>query len=286
MTIASLMIAGCCYIIAACHKPDIPRKKQCQITRIEDIYTPNPNPASTIGYLTDYAYTKKRLLDSLSVRPALTAGTPVNVKISYNSTGNPVDIKDNANRVHKLIYENGRVVRVDMLGTDNLFHPKYTFVYDSLGRIIDRMQGSIVIRWEYQGDSKNFIRRLHMADMNQDGKPEVFMSVEYQYDDKVNPMTTWPNTTLVPFYFEVVENSAHEFEPIPENNWVYQRVRSLLHASLLTFREYYYSYQYDDVYPVKYDLVLATHNPFLNRVDTTRGSTTFTYECKNNHVNF
>ena len=48
--------------------------------------------------------------------------------------------------------------------------------------------------------------------------------------------------------------------------------------------EYIYTYQYDDVYPIKYELMLLTRNPFqFGRVDTTYGTTRFTYDCANNN---
>ena len=273
ITIALLLAAGCCYIIVACHKPDIPRKKQCQIKLIEGVY--HNSPFLTTGFITNHAYTNKRLLDSITFMPNFTAVTPVNVKISYNNKGIPVEIRDNANNIYKLIYQNGRVVRVDKLGTDNLFHTLSTFVYDSLGRIIESLQGvASATRWEYQGNSKNYIRKLIMFDLSPQPGLEIFTEYKYQYDDKVNPMNTWPNTTLVPFYFELVENSNHRLEPIPENNWVYQSVSPTQRGFPLLAREHFYTYEYDDVYPVKYDLMLISHNPFIGRRDTTRGTTT------------
>jgi YD repeat-containing protein len=278
-----LMTAGFSALIVSCHKPDIPCKKYCQIKIIEDIY--NPSPFSSTGRITNYAYNNRRWLDSLTVLPAVGVGTPVNVKINYNNQGNPVGTRTNGNQVHKLIYQNGRVIRVDLLGADNLFHPKYTFLYDIQGRIIERQgqPGSGVLRWEYVGNSKNFVRKLNMQFIRPGEPLEIYMKHEYQYDNKVNPMTTWPNTTLIPFYFEVVENSDHEFEPIPENNCVYQDVTANFRGAQERLHEYIYTYQYDDVYPIKYELMLLTRNPFLfGRVDTTYGTTRFTYDCTNN----
>jgi YD repeat-containing protein len=285
ITIAWLLVAGCSYLISSCHKPDIPCKKFCQIKSIEDIY--KPNPFTTTGSLTNYAYTHKRLLDSLTIKPLFTAETPFHARIQYNNQGRPLGSTDNLNRTYKFIYQNGRVVRIDLLGADNLFHPKYTFVYDSQGRIIERQDSDgSALRWEYAGTSTNFIRKLNMQVLRPGGGLEIFMKHEYQYDNKVNPMTTWPNTTLVPFYFEVVENSSHQYEPIPKNNWVHQNVTSNFRGAQVLFREYHYTYQYDDVYPVKYDLLLLTHNPFIGSVDTTSGTTRFTYNCVGDNANF
>ena len=285
ITIALLLAAGCCYIIAACHKLDIPRKKHCQIRHIEG--TTTNNPFITRSYITDYAYNNKRLLDSVTFMPNFAAVTPVNVKISYNKKGIPVEIRYNANDIYKLIYQNGRVLRVDKLGTDNLFHAAFMILYDSLGRIIEQSNGpSSATRWEYEGNSRNYIRKLILFDFSTQPGLELFMRFDYQYDDKVNPMATWPNITLIPFYFELVENSTHRLEPIPENNWVHQRVFAPLRGFPLLFREYFYTYQYDDEFPVKFDFISVNHSPSGAALDTTRGTTTFLYDCADNRANF
>jgi len=285
ITIALLVVAGFCYIISACQKPDVPRKKHCQIRHIEGIY--HNSPVTTTSFITDYTYTNKRLLDSVNFMPNVSGVSPVNVKISYNNKGIPVEIRDNANNVFKLIYQNGRVTRIDKLGTDNQFDTAFTLLYDSLGRIIEVASSAPIsaTRFEYQGNSKNYIRKLILFDLSTLPGLELFLKFEYQYDDKVNPMTTWPNTTLVPFYFELVENRNHQFEPIPQNNWVYQAVFAPLRGFPLLFREYFYTYQYDDVFPVKYDFTTKSYNPNGGVIATTNGTTTFAYDCAGN-VNF
>jgi hypothetical protein len=288
----ALLAAVCCYVIVSCHKPDLPGKKRCQIKTIEDLY--NPSPVTTTGAITNYAYTRgKRLLDSIRMTPVSPTGTPVNVAISYNHQGKPIGTTDNimGSRTHKLIYESGRLTRIEMLGADNMFHPKYTFIYDSLGRIIERQQGTTsALRFEYADASRNYIRKLNMQVLRPGPFPvlEIFMKHEYTYDDKVNPMTTWPNTTVVPFYFEVVQNSNREFEPIPENNWTYQNVTANFRGSQQLAFEYFYTYQYDDVFPVKYDLRLLTYNPFIGPgpISTTTGTTRFIYDCHGSQINY
>lgn len=282
-TIALLLAAGCSYLISACHKPDLPCKKYCQIKSIEDVY--HPNPFTTTDRITRYAYTRTRLLDSLTIRPITGSEAPINVKITYNNQGKPVGMVSQGS-TYKLVYQNGRVIRVDRLGTDNLYHPQYTFVYDTQGRIIERQGEFSALRFEYEGTSKNFKRKLQMEHLRPGEPLEVFMAADYEYDDKVNPMTTWPNTTLVPFYLDIVSGGGRQFEPIPENNWTRQNVTANFRGALLPFREYLYTYQYDDVYPVKYDLLLLTRNPFISIVDTTRGTTRFTYDCAGSNANF
>ena len=284
IAIALLMVAGSCYIFSACQKPDVPRKKHCQIRHIEGIY--HNGPVITTSFITDYTYTNKRLLDSVNFMPNFSGGSPLNMKISYNNKGMPVEIRDNQNNVYKLIYQNGRVTRVDKLGTDNLFDTAFTLIYDSLGRIIEQSSGPFsATRWEYQANSRNYIRKLILFDLSSLPGLELYLKFEYQYDEKVNPMTTWPNTSLIPFYFELVENRTYRLEPIPENNWVYQAVFAPLRGFPLLFREYFYTYQYDDVFPVKNDFTTRSYT--LDGVPgvITNGTTTFAYDCAGN-VNF
>lgn len=283
ITIALLWMAVCSYLFVSCHKPDIPCKKYCQIKSIQDTY--HPNPFSTTDRITRYAYNNYHLLDSLTVRPVTGSEAPVNIKITYNNQGKPVGLRDNQNRNYKFIYQSGRIVRIDLLGADNQYHLLYTFIYDAQGRIIERQAASSALRWEYEGTSVNPKRKLDMQFMRPGEPMEVYMAFEYEYDNKVNPMTTWPNMKLVPFYLDIVAQVGYQFEPIPQNNWTRQNVLLPLRGILLPFREYLYTYQYDDVYPVKYDLLLLTRNPFISNVDTTRGTTIFTYNCVDNNTN-
>lgn len=280
ITIVCLLAAAS--IISACHKPDLPCKKYCQIKSIEDIY--HPNPFTTTDRVTRYAYNRQRLLDSLTVRAITGSEAPLNVKVTYNNQGKPVGLVG-PNGTYKLIYQNGRVIRVDQLGTNGQYQSLYTFVYDTQGRIIERQAASDALRFEYEGTSKNFKRKLDMQFLRPGEPMEIFMAYEYNYDDKVNPMLTWPNTTLLPFYFDIVAGSGRQFEPIPQNNWTRQNVTANFRGAQLPFREYLYTYQYDDVYPIKYDLLLLTRNPFISIVDTTRGTTRFIYDCRGSDSN-
>ncbi|WP_127126241.1 hypothetical protein [Pseudoflavitalea rhizosphaerae] len=271
--------------ISACHKIDLPHKKRCQISSIEDIY--HPSPITTTDRITRYAYNKQRLLDSLTVQTSTGTQPPLNVRVTYNNQGKPVGLTGPAG-TYKLIYQNGHVSRVDQLDNNGQYQPLYTFVYDTQGRITERQAATSALRLEYEGTSKNFKRRLDLQITRPGGPLELFMAYEYSYDDKANPMLTWPNTSLLPFYFDIVAGTGRQFEPIPENNWTRQNVTSSFRGAQLQFREYLYTYQYDDVYPVKYDLLLLTSNPFISRVDTTRGVTRFFYNCegRNNHSKF
>ncbi len=280
ITIVCLLAAAS--IISACHKPDLPCKKYCQIKSIEDIY--HPNPFTTTDRVTRYAYNRQRLLDSLTVRAITGSEAPLSVRVTYSNQGKPVGLVGPGG-TYKLIYQNGRVIRVDQLGTNGQYQSLYTFVYDTQGRIIERQAASSALRFEYEGTSKNFKRRLDMQFLRPGEPMEIFMAYEYNYDDKVNPMLTWPNTTLLPFYFDIVAGSGRQFEPIPENNWTRQNVTANFRGAQLPFREYLYTYQYDDVYPVKYDLLLLTRNPFISIVDTTRGTTRFIYDCQGSDSN-
>ncbi|MGN6418334.1 MAG: hypothetical protein ACTHMC_12630 [Pseudobacter sp.] len=282
ITIVCLLAAG---IFSACHKHDYPGKKKCQITRIEDVYHPNPN--TTNDRVTQYSYNQQRLLDSLSVKPITGAQPPLSVRITYNNQQKAEGLLGPTG-TYKLIYQNGRVTSVEQLGFDGTYQLLCTFVYDAQGRITERTAANSALRYEYSDNTKNYTRGLDLQITRPGGPLETFMAYEYAYDNKVNPMLTWPNTTLLPFYFDIVAGSGRQFEPIPDNNWTRQNVRSNFRGALLQFREYLYTYQYDDVYPVKYDLLLLTSNPFTSIVDTTRGTTRYYYECdrKNGHSKY
>lgn len=271
--------------IFSCHKPDWPRNKNCQIKSIEDIYY--PSPISTTDRITRYVYNKQRLLDSLTVQPINGSQPPLSVRITYNGQGKPIGVTG-PNGTYKFIYQNGRVIRIDQLDNNGQYQLLYTFVYDTQGRIIERQAANSALRFEYAGTSKNFIRRLDLQITRPGGSLEVFMSYDYNYDDKVNPMLTWPNTALLPFYFDLVAGTGRQFEPIPDNNWTRQNVKASLRGVLWQLREYLYTYQYDDVYPTRYDLVLLTSNPFISGVVTTRGTTRYFYNCEryNSHSKF
>jgi hypothetical protein len=270
--LVTLWVITCC-LLFSCHKPDFPGAiKGCQLIKIESRI-----PAIGNGYTYLCTYNNQRLLDTLKWGPDFLPFKPMVLDIQYNAQSLPVMMKD-AFTNSKLIYQNGRIIRIDQLGTDNLYHVKYTFSSDAHGRIIERISSEDTVRWEYpQGNSRNFIRRIY----KQVGKSyEWGLLDEYLYDHKVNPRATWPNMLLNPFSFEIYEFVSSSFEPIPENNWTYQKsIGRNGDGSVFNYQELFHSYEYDNVYPVLDHIRQVQHTP-LNGDRETLSEIRYTYECK------
>ncbi|NII28200.1 hypothetical protein HB364_24165 [Pseudoflavitalea sp. X16] len=264
-----LLLAAWLCITAACHKPDFPYKKLCQIATVID-------SVENYGVEYRYRYTQKRLLDSLYARPMFNPNPIVIMKMEYDNLHRPVIVRDSQYGPFKYVYQAGRIIRVDEF-RNNQFQTLYTYVLDGRGRVIERTGASQVLRWEYDGPSTNFKRRLYF-DLTDLINPALIY--EYQYDHKVNPLSTWPNTTLNPFYFPITD-IHQQFEPIPQNNFVYEGVQGRNgDGTWFKFRESLYTYQYDDVYPVKRTARFLRHTPNDPTVHETAGVSYYYYECK------
>jgi len=284
LTSALLFIAAFCYAVSSCHKPDFPHKKDCQLKSIEQNFNYLNGPAIA-GQTFTYSYTSKRLLDSITgiITPA---GTPfIGIKVGYNNQGLPISGGTN----QKLVYENGHVVRIETLGADNLYHTLYTYTYDTQGRVTERV-GNGTVRWEYGDNTRNFIRKLEIYGVIPGtGQPEISVRHQYQYDTKLNPWNTWPNTTLNPYDRDPTRQNGIDidnYEPIPENNITFHAVDNSFRGALLRADEYYYTYEYDDVYPVKRTMLQRVFRIFLNSVDTIQGTAHYTYDCNGKGKNF
>lgn len=277
ITIALLLVAVCYTLVSSCHKHDYPHKKDCQLKSV-DIDMSWVNGPHIGGQILAYSYNSKRLLDSITGILTPSQSQFAGIKVGSNSQGQPVS-STGYRTPRKLVYENGRVVRVDALGTDNLYHTLYTFTYDAQGRVIERV-GEGTLRWEYEGASTNFVRKFEIYGVIPGtGQPEVSARHQYQYDTKLNPWNTWPNTKLVPFNQDIALNDIDEYEPIPENNITVHITDHSFRGFLRRSHEVYFTYQYDDVYPVKADMRHKIFNIFTNSVDSTKGVVLYTYDC-------
>jgi len=103
-TIILLLATVCSCILLSCHKIKPPHKKTCQIKTIRYNYLGNQTTLT-------YSYDNKRLLTSIM-------GNGATINITYNNMGKPITGNSFQNVPYKLIYENGRVVRIDYLGAD------------------------------------------------------------------------------------------------------------------------------------------------------------------------
>jgi hypothetical protein len=258
-----LATAGSC-INLSCHKIKPPHKKTCQIKTIQYNYRGNQTTLT-------YSYDAKRLLTSI-------AGNGSVINITYNNMGKPITGNN-----YKLIYENGRVARIDYLGADNLYHLKYTYIYDSLGRIRERIADELAdfnLSFEYEGTSPNYKRLTQLLRNSQGFPPERWAVHTYEYDDKINPWSTWQNTTLNPFYFDLVTNTNWEYIPIPQNNVIHYTIDHSFRGSPQRSDEFFYTYEYDGDYPVTQDFLRLVSNIFIpGFVDSTRGVNYYTYDC-------
>jgi hypothetical protein len=242
MNLLLLLLAGWVSMTISCHKPDFPHNKLCQLTMLID-------STNIYGREYRYLYNQHRLLDSLVARATFNPIPAVTLKMGYDNQKRPLTFRDNYNNMHKYVYQAGRIIRVDGLGTDNQYHTLYTYTYDNRGRVVSRISGSEVLRWEYDGPSNNFKRRLSFPPSDLTTPTLIY---EYTYDNKLNPWNTWPNTTLFPFYFPLLEINTVQYEPITQNNVVRETVKGNVgDGTYFMFRESIFAYQYDDIYPVK-----------------------------------
>jgi YD repeat-containing protein len=266
VTIALLLATVFSCVQISCNKVPFPHKKTCQIKSIQYNYRGNHTEL-------DYSYNNKRLLTSI-------AGVRNITTVTYDNQGRYAGGTNFNNTNYKLIYENGRVTRIDYLGTDNLYHTQFTFVYDSLSRIIERVSadGSTLI-WQYEGTSPNFTRMFELYLMRAGEPPELFAMHTYEYDDKTNPWSTWPGISLNPYYFELIRGHTWQYMPIPKNNFTKYTLYYTLRGIPLKSDEFFYTYQYDNEYPVQQDFIRVVHNPFTGSEDSTRGVNYYTYEC-------
>lgn len=265
ITIVCLLAAA--GIISACQKPDLPHKK-CQLITFID-------SSATFGRVYHHMYNNERLMDSFTLGSTFSPAIFLRIGLDYNNQRRPILAIINNLNYYRYIYEQGRVVRIEEGGPDGQYHPWMNFVYDSRGRIIERTGAIEALRWEYIGNTNNFKRRI-VFDPNNPSAPGLVY--EYTYDNKVNPFTTWPNMTLHPF-FQPNDDIYQVFEPIPDNNITYQGVTGLSDGSPFTFRETFYTYTYDQEYPVHRSVRYLDHVPFPGQTQETKGSGHYTYQC-------
>jgi hypothetical protein len=271
--IALVLATICGYINVSCHKIPFPHKKTCQVKSIQYNYQ---NKQTHLLY----SYNNKRLLTSIAGHSSIDPVVPAITNITYDNHGKPIGGKNFNNTTYKLIYENDRVARIDYLGADNLYHLQFTFVYDSLDRITERIAANgSKLRWEYEGTSHNFTRMFELYFLRPGRPLELFAMHTYEYDDKVNPWSTWQNISLNPYYFELIRGGIWEHMPIPENNITLYTFYLTLRGLPLKSDEFFYTYQYDGDYPVTQDFLRVVHDPFNGHVDSTRGINYYSYDC-------
>jgi hypothetical protein len=269
-----LLLVGACLLVNSCSKNDLPHKKLCQLTGMESFYTQRD-----YGRIFTYGYNNKHLLDSVTGRPSFNPQLALRIGIDYNAQSLPVFLRDYTSGFKKIIYQNGRIIRIDQETGANLYTPKYTYMYDFYGRVFKRISANDTLLWEYKGASRNFSKRIQLKV----GAPPNSVAIsEYRYDNELNPLAAWPNFPLNPFMYDLWDFEIHEYEPVPENNLVYQSfIARNSDGSLFTYQEIFYTYEYDDIYPVKAHIRQVQHSG-TSPDQETGILNTYTYDCKNN----
>ena len=264
-----LLLAGACLLVSSCIKNELPHRKLCQVTYLE-----NSNQGGVRPYT--YTYNSKRQLASI-ILPFVT------FSFEYNQFDQPVTMTHDHGGIYKLIYKQGRLSEVyeGTIGSDD-FHLYRTYVYDNRNRIIECKTPSATWRWEYIGNSRNFRRKIGLADVLNTGQLKPQVVYEYQYDNKIHPWATWINMPVNPFYQDLYEGIAQLFEPIPENNWTYQEVFGYPDGIKTLGQRFYYTYQYDGDYPVSQQFRHLGYQAGPDNPVEDLGSSRYTYDCKDN----
>jgi len=285
-----LLIVTACVIGFSCKKIDFPLpKKLCQIKQV--VRNGGPSAAGTFNY----EYNNERLLTKL----AFSFAFQDILTLEYDNQDRPVIIHGVNFGTDYLIYQNNLLIRVDRFGTNGQMFEQVFLTYDNRKRLIERkgnVFGFLLTRYEYEGNSKNPKRKLLYGlpvaaavskgldkGVNQPEEQELQLHViyEYKYDNKINPQATLIGQPLSPFYFGQ-EFIIDQYEPIPENNIVYQKFLGLSAGGFFNYMEYFITYEYDNHYPVKENHKEVFHNPNPGvPPQVTLATATYVYECRN-----
>lgn len=255
-------ITACLFF--ACRKSDLPLNAKtttlCQITRVQSVYA-NGDPGRAFNYM----YDNDGLLDSLNGGPTSVPFPVIAAHIEYDAQQMPV-LVNVSNWYTTWQYQANKVYKIKNMGSD-----WFTYTYDNNDRVIRRDSPIDTIWYQYSDNSRNFTKRTYRGSQ---GPASDTIVINYQYDNKTNPLSQWPNFPLNPFAFDLVESPERVFEPIPENNWTY----SASSLQGFTFQEVFYTYTYNNTYPATAQLRWVTHStsaPDQERLI----NNTYTYDC-------
>lgn len=262
ITLMAVAITACLFF--ACQKKsDAPHKRTtelCQITRVQSVYA-NGDPGRALNYLYDGS-----LLDSIYGGSTSSPNPFFKAHIGYNGQQQPVSLYMGCCWFTTWQYQNNRVYKIQNLSQD-----WYTYFYDSTGRVIRRDSPIDTLWWQYSDNSRNFTKRTYRGSQAPASDSIV---INYQYDNKINPLSQWPNFPLNPFSFDLFDTQERVFEPIPDNNWTYAATS----LQGFTFQEVFYTYTYSNNYPATAQLQWITHSPSAPDVEKLLNNT-YTYAC-------
>lgn len=259
--------------IASCNKNDcIPGKELWQIRTID----------RAGGNLT-YRYNDQRLLTNITKMPW---GFGPNFILTSDAQGRPATLRDSISSTYdKMVYQGGKLVRVDTYSGSNVVTGQTFFTYDNKGRIIKKDGAANANYWtyvtyEYLGNSQNFTKANYYntpsnARTTLPTDPSVIM--EYTYDNKKNPYTTLLNTKVIPFWVSEYVGPTF-YDPIVPNNVVNQKFYGKTDTGYFKFQEYDWTYTYENDFPVANTFKRTSFNPdgTPGFVSTTSG--TYTYD--------
>lgn len=262
ITLMAVAITACLFF--ACKKSDLPRLRTttiCNITRVESVYA-NGDPGRAFNYL----YDGSSQLDSMNGGPTSLPYPTIRAHIEYNVQQQPVLLYMGGSWFTTWQYQNNRVYKIKNLSSD-----WFTYIYDTTGRVTRRDSPIDTIWYQYSDNSRNFTKRTFRQSQ---GPASDSIVINYQYDNKINPLSQWPNFPLNPIAYDLVDTQERVFEPIPENNWTYSSSK----LQGFTFQEVFYTYTYNNDYPATAQLQWITHTSGSPDVEKLINNT-YTYAC-------
>jgi hypothetical protein len=270
ITLMAVAITACLFF--ACHKTDVPLNARtttlCQITRVQSVYA-NGNPGRAFNYI----YDSTGILDSLNGGPTSIPFPVIAAHIEYNAQQMPVLVNVAGSWFTTWQYQQNKVVTIKNLGQD-----WFAYTYDTTGRITRRDSPVDTIWYQYSDNSRNFTKRTYRSSQ---GPASDTIVINYQYDNKINPLSQWPNFPLNPFAYDLVDSQERVFEPIPENNWTY----AASSTQGFTFQEVFYTYAYNNDYPATAGLrqvIHSTSGPDQEKLI----DNTYTYDCASQRASY
>jgi|GEM_PF-1345253 len=251
----SVMLWLCLAIcIASCNKNDCPPG--------QELWQVNKSERGSGRY--QYKYDNNRSLIQIT---ALPWSFGPNFILTSDQLKRPRSLRDSISTAYEeFIYQGARLIRVDgHPGPNTPGSPITSFTYDNKGRIIKkdgRANYYSYVKYEYEGNSRNFKRALFYnapSAAKASQEQDAALILEYAYDNKINPFSTFLYTEVIPFWMTEYMGPTF-YDPIVPNNVVNQKFWGKVDTGYFKFMEYKYTYVYDHNYPVSHTLKRTTFN--------------------------
>jgi hypothetical protein len=185
----------------------------------------------------------------------------------------------------KLVYQGGKLVRVDTYNGSNVVTGQTFFTYDNKGRIIKKDGAANAFYWtyvtyEYAGNAQNFTKAYYYNTPSNAKAPtatDPSVIMEYTYDNKKNPYTTLLNTRVIPCWLSEYVGPTF-YDPIVPNNVVNQKFYGKTDTGYFKFQEYKWTYTYENDFPVTHAFTRTSFNPDGTPGFSTTTPGTYTYD--------